>query len=41
MVVAWGRKSYLGPALKSHLCLPGIKPGLGTQTKSKFSYCCF
>ena len=41
MVVGWGRKSYLGPAEISSLCVPDLIQRLGTQGESKISSCCF
>ena len=35
------RKSYLGPAEISPLCVPGLIRGLGMQGESKISSCCF
>ena len=41
VVVGWGRKSYLGPAEISSLCVPDLIQRLGTQSESKISSCCF
>ena len=41
VVVGWRRKSYLGPAEISSLCVPGLIRGLGTQVESKISSCWF
>ena len=35
VVVAWGRKSYLGPAEIFTFCVPGSIQGWGTQGESK------
>ena len=40
-LIVGGRKSYLGPAEISSLCVPGLIRGLGTQGESKISSCCF
>ena len=39
--MGWERKSYLGLAAISSLCIPGLIRGLGTQGESKIQYCCF